>query len=533
MKTPARSPADRVHLEECEDIAIVGAGISSAYTLIHYISLLEQQVPQQPVKIVVLEKSGEFWTGIPYGNRSGHNSLLIHALKEFITQPAERAQFTAWLSKNRDWVFNTPERRDGELSSQWMKTNEVAMSTGRWDDLFIPRYTFGLYMQQRMPKLLEAAAIKGLIEFKLLVADVVDIQRSEDLYKFDIVVTEGTKTFLAKKVILALGSPPNTKIRHSGANTVGTEVCFIDDMYEPSLDANIQRICESLHQSADRQCHNQVLLIGSNASTLDTLYVLANSPAAISSIDKFLIISPNAAFPHRTSREPIQSKLSLKHLKSLAESTAFTAEQILTAVREDVAYAQSQNVNIADIYHDISKSVIEAVDKLSFVEQEKFVSQYGVEIGKLQRRAGVEYLDVVDDLVDRGKLEFLKGKFVRCLEVEEGEPGFEYVVGEDREGKVFNAPIGVVINCAGFQDIPNSASVLIQNLLRRGICVPNDSQRGFLMNENFETSKNCYLVGPAIAGNINSKLRVWHAESCARIIGLSQQLAEVLIQSDV
>jgi hypothetical protein len=76
---PARS-----QFKKCYDLAIVGAGISSAYTLIHYISRLKQRhflstvtaapisidpvngEDRRPVKIVVTEKSGEFWTGILY-----------------------------------------------------------------------------------------------------------------------------------------------------------------------------------------------------------------------------------------------------------------------------------------------------------------------------------------------------------------------------------------------------------------------------------------------------------------------------------
>ena len=94
---------------------------------------------------------------------------------------------------------------------------------------------------------------------------------------------------------------------------------------------------------------------------------------------------------------------------------------------------------------------------------------------------------------------------------------------------MLDAPVGVVINCAGFQDVTRSSSVLIQNLIRRKICVPNDSKRGFRIDKNFEMSKNCYLMGPLVAGNMDGNFKVWHAESCQRIINLSKHLAEVLL----
>ena len=68
----------------------------------------------------------------------------------------------------------------------------------------------------------------------------------------------------------------------------------------------------------------------------------------------------------------------------------------------------------------------------------------------------------------------------------------------------------------------------MQNLIRRKICVPNDSNRGFLINERYEAQKNLFVMGPLVAGNLAGKIRVWHAESCGRIIGMSKQLAEFL-----
>ena len=71
---------------------------------------------------------------------------------------------------------------------------------------------------------------------------------------------------------------------------------------------------------------------------------------------------------------------------------------------------------------------------------------------------------------------------------------------------------------------------LIENLIRRGICAPNPSKPAFLVNERFETREDCFLMGPLIAGNLAGKIRVWHADSCVRIIDLSHKLAEVLLR---
>ena len=527
------------------DLAIVGAGVSSAYTLIHYIAGLEQQATainlangQQPspVRIIVIEKSDEFWTGLPYGRKSGRNSLLISPLHEFIPQQLERQKFTQWLTANRDRVFDPQAYNQGELSGKWLETNSADIAAGRWDDLFIPRYAFGLYIKERLDHLLMTAKIKGLIEFELVTADVLDIQATkdlyiEDLYRVDLAGTDH-RSFLARKLVLAIGSPPNVAFRQDRSQPSADEVCYIDNMYEPSLDFNIDRICQSLQQ-ADVQSERQILLVGSNAGTLDALYNINNSKTAVSLIDKFVIISPNAAFPHRISKETVELNYTPHHLLALIETRAFTAKQMLGAIEQDVAAAIDRNINISDIHGDISKFTMQALNLLNPAEQKQFVIRYSVDIGKLQRRAGGEYLDVVDHLIAQQKLEFRKGKFVKYSAPVSGKSNCEYQDSENIRLPVSDTPIKIVINCAGFQDVTKSDSILIQNLIRRDICIPNDSNRGFAIDKNFRANKNCYLMGPLIAGNIDGDFKVWHAESCQRIICLSEKLAAALQQSEL
>jgi uncharacterized NAD(P)/FAD-binding protein YdhS len=535
MLTEAQSDLPQL---ECYDLVIVGAGVSSAYTLIHYISRLEQRAAEctaeskhRPAKIVVTEKSGEFWTGMPYGNRSGSKALLISPLHEFIPQERERQNFANWLTTNRDRIFNPQEYNQGELSRKWLQDNQAAMSQGLWDDLFIPRSAFGTYVKERMTQLLDAATAQGLIEIKLIATEVLDVQTIQGIYQIDLAGTENT-SFLANQLVLAIGSPPNVAFENAQSPDATDGICYINNVYEPSLRFNLDRICRSLGQIAD-QSQRQILMIGSNAGTLDTLYSVNNDPIAVSLIDKFIILSPNAAFPHRITTGPVELNYQPQHLLDLVKSSApFTAKQMFVAVKQDVAAATAQNINISDIHGDISKVTMAALDKLDLAEQKQFVIKYAVEIGKYQRRAGGEYLDVVNNLVAQGKLELLKGKFVKYSPQLTGSSNCEYI-DVDHQSQVVDAPIKVIINCAGFQDVTKSSSILIQNLIRRQICIPNDSNRGFVIDKNFKANHNCYVMGPLVAGNIDGDFKIWHAESCQRIINLSQHLAATLHQNQL
>jgi uncharacterized NAD(P)/FAD-binding protein YdhS len=510
------------------DVVIIGAGVSCSYTVINYISLLLKQSPPQPVRLAILDKSGEFWTGIAYGQRSGQHSLIISSLKEFFPQP-ELDTFKQWLNQNYSWVFDTPERQAGLLASKWLDSHTLEMSSGLWEELFIPRYTVGLYLQERLDRLLQKAQQQGVVEFSLLAAEAVDVQQVKDIYQIEVIANDTNQSFiLAQKVVLAIGSPPNKGNQLTPNTTVSDDFCYIENMYEPSQQLNITKIYQTLIKSHDPH-HNQVLIIGSNASALETIYSLNNNPKMLGLISKYIVIS-NGGFPNRMCEAAAPSAYKPQALQSLITSPNPTAQKILEAVKQDVAAALAQNETVGSTYAVISKAIIEALHQLPATEQQLFVTGYGVEIGKFQRRAGSDYLDVIDQLINDGKLDLLQGKFTKTLLQSDGEQSFEFIDSNSQEQRIFTSPVKVVINCAGFQDLTASSSTLIKNLIRQGICTPNNSRNGFNVNENFEASKNFYLLGPLIAGNINNKFKIWHAESCARIINLSQQLAEVLVQ---
>jgi uncharacterized NAD(P)/FAD-binding protein YdhS len=511
------------------DLVFVGSGVSCAYTLVHYLAFLGQEVPARPVRFAIIEKSGEFWAGVPYGYRSGASSLIITALKEFLPEP-ERASFVQWLNRNREAALAGFGRDGRQLAAQWLRTNESAMASGQWDDLFLPRSVFGLYLQQKLTALLDQAAAQGLIEFDLLKAEVLDIQRDDDGYRLTAETGPREQThLLATKVVLTLGSPPNRTFEPEPLPDSLRDVCWIEDIFEPGLDLNVDRVGRFL-QSVRAQGRNQILIVGSNASALEVLYNLVDRLDIDPLIDKFIVAAPEAKFPYRIGGTSGPSDYRPAHLESLLGLAPFTASQILDELVRDVQDAEAHGINVADVFQAMSRAVLKALDALSAAEQEKFVTEYGVKLGRWQRRAGAEYRDLVDRLSSKNRLQVLKGEYVRYLPANAGGPGCEYVDRVTRETKRFVAPLGAIVNCAGFSDVTDSPSPLIRNLLRRGLCVANASNRGFVMNERFETSPNCYLMGPLVAGNLNRSVRVWHAESCPRIIALSRMLAEVLFR---
>jgi uncharacterized NAD(P)/FAD-binding protein YdhS len=514
--------------ESLFDVAFIGAGISTTYSILHFIEQLEGQPPFKPVNIAVFDKSGEFWTGIPYGTRSGRSALIITPLNEFLPVP-ERAKFIEWLTLNWRKIAEADDSV-GPLTAKWREANKVAIETGDWNAVFVPRYTFGMYLQSRITAVLQRAVAEGLVTYTLKAHEVLSVTRTKDgAFTLELApeapgssASVPNSTVWANKLVLALGSPPVRQIV-----TPDPGCLYIRDMYEPSYDTNMHRILE-IFSHAKESKPVDLLILGSNASALEVVYTLLDHKAMVGRAGNLLVLSAGGSFPHRINTSPAPMEYSPEHLIALRASASFLSSDILAAVKQDVDHAINSNIPVADIFPIISEGVISALDELQIEEQHKFVSKIGIEIGKLQRRAGGEYLDAVDQLKHEKRFEMIHGAFKSFKMISGNEIEVEYISGSDGESATLRRPIGVIVNCTGFQGISGTPSPIIQSLLANGICTPTESDRGFRVNEHFEASENCFLIGPLIAGNCNNALRIWHAESCIRIIGIAGQLADEL-----
>ena len=515
-----------VTADKTYNLIFIGAGLSCSYSLIHFIKLAGKTGSKKHYRILVIDKSNEFWTGIPYGARSGYESLIITSLKEFLPL-SERELFIAWLTQNIEKLMSDALKCEGRRFPSWMVRNKEAIAANQWEYIYIPRYLFGIYLNERMKALLNAAAHKGMLEYELVTAEITNVTKLDDGYVITANGNEGILSFITRKVVLSIGSPPKKYLTQFSSPYAPL---FVEDLYEPNLPHNIERIKECLKVDFGKK--KNILVLGSNASALEIIFNL-HSFINLTLVDQFYIISSDGIFPHRIKESNDFKDYQPSSLTRLQNQGFYTSAQILEAVEMDTEAAKKVNLSASDIYHKISSIVIELMNKLSYEEQKKFVDHDGVQIGKFQRRAGGEYLDAVEDIMRQSKMTFIRGRFLRLVGGKEDPFRVEYYDYKDKQIKVFAVCPDIIINCIGFQELDNCSSVLIRNLIHQNICVVNGSGRGFAVNENFESCKDFFVIGPLLAGNLNSKIKVWHAESCPRIFLLSQQLAEVLVQTSM
>jgi uncharacterized NAD(P)/FAD-binding protein YdhS len=513
------------------DLVIVGSGISCSMTLCELAkSMKDTPACGKMLRIGIIERVGEMWTGIPYGNRSSIGALAFQRLQEFLEEP-ERESYIKWLAANSDRWLKTFTECGGPGASRWVADNQRLMERGQWGELYLPRFLFGWYVSSQTARAIEELARAGLAIVTPMYGEAIGICRmSGGQHMITVEHDTGAHTSVeAARVVLAIGSPPQKTI-HSGAIAGRNSHTHIDDIYSPSEDISIRKIQQALSSLPDKKFAN-ILIVGSNASSLEALYLINYRPKIRNLINSVVVLSRSGLLPYKICQEPVPFKLMA--LDSLRESSHFSAADVMAAITCDVRQAEELGLNVADLRDPISETVSRLTASLHLNEQKKFVCEHGIHYSRMLRRAGRDTRNAADELVNEGILTTVKGEF-RRLELSPSGKGLAsaiYATAGGQQEITHPVPFSMTINCGGFEELNFSSSRLINSLIDNGLCSVNSTNRGFLVNDRLEASKNVYVIGPLVAGNFNEKVRYWHVESASRIAGLAKLLAESLCDS--
>jgi uncharacterized NAD(P)/FAD-binding protein YdhS len=508
------------------DIAIIGSGAASTTTLIElFEKLIDGPELGKKLNITVVDKYAEFWKGIPYGSRSSVNSLTITSAADFIPKGKEHDLFFNWFKLNLDELLKNYGHAGGLAAEKWIVDNIAPLKAEAWDKVYVPRCFFGIYMQEKLLGLLKAAEKKGLAEVTLIQAEAIDVEREADgLYK---VVLEypGTNlnTIMVKKLVVAIGSAPVKNYNKPGVNGLYT---YINDIYEPSLDENMKAIHDTL-ANTPLIAERNVLLIGSNASSIELVYLLNNRPDIKAVINKLVSISRKGNMPNHIEETPLPS-YPCPHLDELKATGDYDIHLLVAAAKKDLEQS-IQNETVIVPYVD--RIVGYTIDLMRFLGEEAkkiFFGTYGMQITRVIRRSGPAYKKASEALLQAGLLQLLKGNFVEILTA--GNGGLlKYADPESGQPAIFDSPFKVIINCTGSDDLQHTSSRLIYKLVNKNIGEVNLSGKGFVANENFEAAPNLYVIGPLLGGNMNKRIYFWHIENLARLLYLAPYLADSLL----
>jgi uncharacterized NAD(P)/FAD-binding protein YdhS len=522
------------------DIAIIGSGISCTSSLRQLLDRLQKkEKPAVPLRIAIIEKEREFWTGLPYGCRSSVNSLTITTLGEFI-HPGDKKEFISWLEAGRQEWMEYIRKTGAGPASAWIGNNEGPISEHQWDDLYIPRFLYGNYLREKILAAVEETDQKGIAKVELITAEAIDLTEGGGLAKDSYIVTleykDGrTGSISSDKILLAIGSPPMKAIPAPAQGTPpgqGTTPSYlsINDPYAPGLEESLLAIQTTLAAIPEPEKRN-ILVMGSNASSLELLYMISRRIELKSLINTLCVISYSGLLPHRITPTE-HPDYRFEHLLALKENKKFSSDELITIIEKDVEIAYRKGVHIGDTYYQLSDLVVELQGMLDWDQQKHFSNIHGMRFTKLIRRAGAEYRDAAEEMIRSGQVKMVKGKFLELVSSGDHAVQASYISLPDDTTRVAPFLFAGVINCGGFEDLPLSSSRIIANLVARRICRINSTNRGFEVNEKMEAAPNLFIAGPLLGGIFNEQLRLWHVENAKRIHTLSLLLAETLAQNE-
>ena len=510
------------------DLLMVGAGVSTLYTILNLIlNLMNRARGARPLRIGIVEQSADGFGGRPYSSRSSYTSLLITSLRHFLPG-VERALFIKWLDENHHWALKPYQQHLGPMSAGWLRTNREAIDRGAWDDLYLPRYLFGMYMDARVRQCVALAESTATCAFELIHGEVTGFIRTGE--SFEITLAGGGVPLRATSVVLALGSPPNhprlTLPRLSG-DSPAEPVCLVEDAYEPGLTSSLEKIESFLRRTAGPS--PEVLLLGASASTMDLLYTLNDRVTRPGQLVRFNVLAPGGKLPDLWEDRAPALAFSPSTLQALADRGHATAEEIYHAAVLDIASGEAAGLTASDTLAPISAAVFALVASLPRAAKKEFATTWGTAIGRLQRRAGPEYLGVAAQLIQQGRLEVIPGRFRGIASITPAGAAVEYESG----GRLERLPNRqkVIVNCAGFSKIEHLPEAhLLRRIVARGLAHSTAAGTGIAVNDRMEASDGLFVLGPLLAGNVISGTPVWHLEHCGRISAFSAVLAEILGQ---
>lgn len=300
------------HRAEFHDLVIIGGGLSGSRLLINLLDLLMGKgAPTRPLRVALLDRTGAFGAGVPYGTRTTlPGFLLIESVAE--STPVE---FQAWLRASRSL---SPVSTTDPATAAWLEANREAIAASRFDDLFVPRRLFGQFVAGELRERVQRAAALGVAHVALLTADAQDLHPGGGTFRIDIA---GGSACACQVAVLAVGCIPSMKYSRLAA--------YAAYVHEPYADA-FDRLNRVIVERAARGGPLDVLIIGSGAGASEVVNHLAHTPSLLDALRAVQVVSVSGRLAGAAFGAPCapESEASTAGVRPSARDYAATAARL-------------------------------------------------------------------------------------------------------------------------------------------------------------------------------------------------------------
>jgi uncharacterized NAD(P)/FAD-binding protein YdhS len=454
-----------------ERIAIVGGGFSGVMTAVNLARLSDR-----PLQVTVINSRRPTGRGVAYSTRCPEHLLNVAArnMSAFRDEPDH---FLRWL-RTRSEFDTTPEI---ELRER-----------------FIPRMVYGDYLRSIMHHHLQSAGGLTPVTTEFLAGEVFDIEPAGDAAFLRLTDSTGLE---ADRVVLATGNEPPAGL--PGAESLAEHPGWMGDPWQP------------LEQRLPGQ-GKTIVVLGTGLSTVDVIITLR----ALGWVDSIHAISRHGWFPHSHFRGIEYPDFPPAGV-DLAE---LGLEKLVAFVQRHCAILHERNANPAIIVDKMRPHTQRIWSHFTREERLAFAQRYAARWNVFRHRIAPDIHAQITSSQLTGQLQ------LHAAGIERVEASGSRLIVHLENGESVTGDL--VINATGpTSKLTASRSLLLQNLLRRGLVAPDDTDMGVrvdpdhtVLSRNGERSRQLLAVGPLLRGTL------WETIAVPELRAQAKRAAETLLE---
>jgi uncharacterized NAD(P)/FAD-binding protein YdhS len=469
---PLRPMTDRdPNAVQPRKVAIIGGGFSGVMTAVNLARL-----SREPLELTVINQRRPTGRGVAYGTRRMEHLLNV-AARNMSAFPDLPDHFLQWL------------RTRGEYDM----VPEIELR-----ERFIPRMIYGDYVRGIMQHHLQAPAESAAVRTTFLEGDAVDVSLQEG-GGAEIILADGSRVS-ADRVVLATGNEPPAGL--PGSAELQEHPAWIGNPWQP-------------WENRLPASGGTIVVLGTGLTTVDAVITLR----ALGWQGVVHAVSRNGWLPHSHFRG-----IEYPNFPPPNVDLADLGLKKLVALMEDhCARLREKGANPAIIVDKMRPHTQRVWQRFTREERLEFVKHYAARWNISRHRIGPEIYAQLTTAQLTGQLQ------VQAAVIESVKADGNKVSVHLSGGKTLT--VDLVINATG----PNSkftatSSVLLQNLLRRGLVTPDETEMGARVDADYtiidrdgKRSGIFLALGPLLRGTL------WETIAVPELRGQARRTAETLL----